>query len=428
MCMEFVEQLPQGLDTMVGDRGVLLSGGQRQRIAIARALLRDTPILILDEATSALDTAAERHIQAALERLVTNRTTFVIAHRLSTVERADRILVMRDGASSSPARTPSCSRTAAPTRSCTGCSSVPSAATCARACRRSGIAQSRAALAAAGAVARCSALAVQLRGALPMRAGCAAAPSVCKAGDRGRQYHGRRQRQDAAGDLAGGAAARRRACIRASCCAATAARAARGASRCSSSPTAIRPMVGDEALLLRSAPACRWRWAAIACAPRNVLLDAGVDRDRRRRWPAAPALARDFEIAVIDAARGFGNGYLLPAGPLREPRARLAQVDAMVHQRRAHAGGARARAPGALGSFTMRLNGERLRPLAGRRRARWRWRALPGSACMRWPASAIRSASSRSCARPGLRSWRILFLIIIAIAPRSWNSAMRCRC
>ncbi len=96
--LEFIEQLPQGWDTMVGDRGLLLSGGQRQRIAIARALLRDTPILILDEATSSLDTAAERHIQAALERLVKNRTTFVIAHRLSTVERADRILVMSDGA------------------------------------------------------------------------------------------------------------------------------------------------------------------------------------------------------------------------------------------------------------------------------------------------------------------------------------------
>ncbi len=96
--LEFVEPLPQGLDTMVGDRGVLLSGGQRQRIAIARALLRDTPILILDEATSALDTAAERHIQAALDLLVRDRTTFVIAHRLSTVERADRIIVMQDGA------------------------------------------------------------------------------------------------------------------------------------------------------------------------------------------------------------------------------------------------------------------------------------------------------------------------------------------
>ena len=96
--MEFVEELPQGLDTPVGDRGMLLSGGQRQRIAIARALLRNSPILILDEATSALDTASERHIQAALEQLVRDRTTFVIAHRLSTIENADRILVMHEGA------------------------------------------------------------------------------------------------------------------------------------------------------------------------------------------------------------------------------------------------------------------------------------------------------------------------------------------
>jgi subfamily B ATP-binding cassette protein MsbA len=81
----------------VGDDGVMLSGGQRQRIAIARAVLKDAPILILDEATSALDTDSERHIQAALEQLMKNRTTFVIAHRLSTVEKADRILVMEQG-------------------------------------------------------------------------------------------------------------------------------------------------------------------------------------------------------------------------------------------------------------------------------------------------------------------------------------------
>ncbi len=95
--LEFVRDLPLGLDTVVGDRGVLLSGGQRQRIAIARALLKDAPILILDEATSALDTEAERHIQAALAQLVRNRTTFVIAHRLSTVEQADRIIVLDGG-------------------------------------------------------------------------------------------------------------------------------------------------------------------------------------------------------------------------------------------------------------------------------------------------------------------------------------------
>ncbi|MBV8804734.1 MAG: lipid A export permease/ATP-binding protein MsbA [Sinobacteraceae bacterium] len=95
--LEFTRELQAGLDTVVGDRGVLLSGGQRQRITIARALLKNAPILILDEATSALDTEAERHIQAALAQLVRNRTTFVIAHRLSTVEQADRIIVLDSG-------------------------------------------------------------------------------------------------------------------------------------------------------------------------------------------------------------------------------------------------------------------------------------------------------------------------------------------
>jgi subfamily B ATP-binding cassette protein MsbA len=94
---EFINKLPEGLDTLIGENGVLLSGGQRQRIAIARALLKDVPILILDEATSSLDTEAEREIQAALDVLVKNRTTLVIAHRLSTVEAADRILVLNNG-------------------------------------------------------------------------------------------------------------------------------------------------------------------------------------------------------------------------------------------------------------------------------------------------------------------------------------------
>jgi subfamily B ATP-binding cassette protein MsbA len=95
--LEFARDLPAGLDTMVGDRGVLLSGGQRQRISIARALLKNAPILILDEATSALDSESERVIQDALQDLMHNRTTLVIAHRLSTVERADRIVVLEAG-------------------------------------------------------------------------------------------------------------------------------------------------------------------------------------------------------------------------------------------------------------------------------------------------------------------------------------------
>jgi subfamily B ATP-binding cassette protein MsbA len=94
---EFIERLPQGFDTLVGENGVLLSGGQRQRLAIARAILKDAPILILDEATSALDTESERQIQTALQRVMKGRTTLVIAHRLSTIERADVILVMEHG-------------------------------------------------------------------------------------------------------------------------------------------------------------------------------------------------------------------------------------------------------------------------------------------------------------------------------------------
>ena len=95
--LDFADEMPNGLDTRVGDRGVLLSGGQRQRIAIGRALLKDAPVLILDEATSALDTKSERHIQEGLAELMKDRTTLVIAHRLSTVEKADRIIVIDAG-------------------------------------------------------------------------------------------------------------------------------------------------------------------------------------------------------------------------------------------------------------------------------------------------------------------------------------------
>jgi ATP-binding cassette subfamily B protein len=93
----FIEKLPDGLDTLTGERGVKLSGGQRQRIAIARAILKDAPILVLDEATSALDTESEKLIQQALKRLMKNRTSIVIAHRLSTVAELDRIIVLDDG-------------------------------------------------------------------------------------------------------------------------------------------------------------------------------------------------------------------------------------------------------------------------------------------------------------------------------------------
>lgn len=94
---DVIDSLPDGLDTSVGEHGGRLSGGQRQRIAIARALVRDPKIIILDEATSALDNASERHVQQAMEQLMEGRTTFIVAHRLSTVKNADRIVVMKKG-------------------------------------------------------------------------------------------------------------------------------------------------------------------------------------------------------------------------------------------------------------------------------------------------------------------------------------------
>ena len=96
-CLDFIEQLPEGFESEIGDDGVLLSGGQRQRLAIARAFYKDSPIIILDEATSSLDTESELIVQEALEKLITNRTTIVIAHRLSTIENASKIIVLDDG-------------------------------------------------------------------------------------------------------------------------------------------------------------------------------------------------------------------------------------------------------------------------------------------------------------------------------------------
>ena len=94
---DFLAELPQGYDSYLGERGVMLSGGQKQRVAIARAILRDAPILLLDEATSALDAESERLVQAAVDKLAEGRTTLVVAHRLATVKRADRIVVFDQG-------------------------------------------------------------------------------------------------------------------------------------------------------------------------------------------------------------------------------------------------------------------------------------------------------------------------------------------
>ena len=120
---DFIMGFPAGYDTPVGEHGMQLSGGQRQRIAIARALVKDAPIILLDEATASLDSESERHVQEAIAELCKGRTTLVIAHRLSTIMHADCILVVENGRSSNPAATTNCCARAAVMPRSTGCNS-----------------------------------------------------------------------------------------------------------------------------------------------------------------------------------------------------------------------------------------------------------------------------------------------------------------
>ena len=349
----FVERLPEGLNTPVGDDGVLLSGGQRQRVAIARALLKDAPILILDEATSALDSESERHIQAALDEVMRGRTTLVIAHRLSTVEQADAIVVMDEGrivetgthesllargrvyaglhdAQFNDGEKPAASGDAPQALRPAGVEVAPSEPPRTRLARAWYEDAWWLRLLAPlswlfGFVAGRRRMAARTGKRPPWRApvpvlvvgnltvgGTGKTPLVIWLV---RQL---RERGLEPGVVSRGYGGRG------------------GRTPVSVPATGADPVqVGDEPPVIAArtgAPVvvCRDRVRAVRHLLRQHDVNVVVSDDGLQHH----ALARDVEIVVIDGDRGFGNGRLLPSGPLREPPGRLAEVDWIVANRK----------------------------------------------------------------------------------------------
>ncbi len=345
---DFIEGFERGRLTEVGDNGVLLSGGQRQRIAIARALLKDAPVLILDEATSALDAESERAIQAALDRVVQGRTTIVIAHRLSTIEKADRILVLDDGEIKEQGthesllalgeryaefyRSPQTSVDPLPQSSAStpdgGSSQAP----------------------AQGSLSRSLLVIPSLWYDKASRWMQLLRPLSWLFG-RISDFRRRRSLTDASryqcpvpvlvvGNITAGGTGKTPVVIALTKWLSGQGRRpgiiSRGYGGENQSPLLVElgsdpALSGDEPLMMvgeTGAPVvcCRDRNLAAKYLVDNTDCDIILSDDGLQHYQ----LRRDFEVAVIDGARGIGNGLLLPAGPLREPVTRLREVDVVL--------------------------------------------------------------------------------------------------
>ena len=351
---EFIAAMPHGLDTMVGDDGVLLSGGQRQRIAIARALLKDAPVLIMDEATSALDNESEKHIQAALVEVMEGRTTLVIAHRLSTIESADRIVVLESSriveegthqqlldlgaqyASLHAAQFQDAPGSALAADSEIQSRAVPSSA---QLVPFMGDYASRSASVLTGAWygnARWPLLLMPLSWLYGFFAGRLKASRQQKA----RLVGSAAVPVIVVGNITVGGTGKTPMVIwlveqlqRRGFTPGVVTRGYRGrASRAGSLvPTdGNAALYGDEAVLMRRRLQCLVAVAADRPKAVSMLIDEGCDIVVSDDGLQHYAMERDIEIAVVDGARGLGNGRLMPAGPLREPRSRLEVVDWVV--------------------------------------------------------------------------------------------------